>query len=78
MDDSNQVAVVPDRGAKYDKETKKIIIDEQLKGLQEKDDERVARVLLDIANDVLPCIKMEADWPSRNDDGRLPILDMKV
>ena len=78
VDDSNQVAVVPDREAKYDKETKKIIIDEQLKELQEKDDERVARVLLDIANDALPCIKMEADWPSKNDDGRLPILDMKV
>ena len=65
MDDSNQIAIVPERGATYDKETKKVIIDEQLRELQEKDDERVARLLLDIANDVLPCIKMEADWPSK-------------
>ena len=78
VDDSNQVAVVPERGAKYDTEKKKVIIDEQLKELPETDDERLARVLLDIANDVLPCIQMEADWPSKNRDGRLPILDMKV
>ena len=78
VDDSNQIAVVPEKGAKYDQERKKVIIDEQLRELPETGDERLARVLLDIANDVIPCIKMEADWPSRNRDGRLPILDMKV
>ena len=78
VDDSNQVAIVPERGAKYDPERKKVVIDERLKELPETDDERLARILLDIANDVIPCIKMEADWPSRNRDGRLPILDMKV
>ena len=49
-----------------------------MKEMPESDDERLARVLLDVANDIMPCIKMEADWPSRNRDGRLPILDMKV
>ena len=38
----------------------------------------MARVLVEIANDVMPCIIMEADWPSKNSDKRLPILDMKV
>ena len=41
-------------------------------------DERLAKILLDIANSVLPCVKMEGDWPSKNADGKLPILDMKV
>ena len=33
---------------------------------------------MEIANDVLDCIKMESDTPSKNSDGKLPILDMKV
>ena len=78
VDDSNQVAVVPDKGATYDKESKKVKIDENNTNIQEEDDERLARIMLDIANDIMDCIKMEADWPSKNNDKRLPILDMKV
>ena len=78
VDDSNQVAAVPEKGATYNKDTKKITIDEDIKEIEENDDERLARVLIEIANDVMPCITMEADWPSKNSDKRLPILDMKV
>ena len=35
-------------------------------------------MLKDIANDVLPDIQMEEDYPSKNSDGKMPILDMKV
>ena len=31
-----------------------------------------------IANDVIDCISMDCDIPSKNGDGKLPILDMKV
>ena len=41
-------------------------------------DARTARVLKDIANDVQLGITMEDDFPSRNEDNKLPILDMKV
>ncbi|MCP3849452.1 MAG: hypothetical protein GY694_04320, partial [Gammaproteobacteria bacterium] len=78
VDDSNQIAVVPEEGAVYDEESKSIKIDESIKEKGEADDERLARVLVEIANSILPCIKMEADFPSRNADQRLPILDMKV
>ncbi len=78
VDDSNQIAVVPEKGAKYDASSKKVKVDDELKDLQEEEDERLARVLVDIANEVLPGITMEADWPSKNNDKRLPILDMKV
>ena len=78
VDDSNQVAVVPQKGARYDRERKRIVIDESGTKEDEERDERLARVLIEIANDIMPCIKMEADWPSKNRDDRLPILDMKV
>ena len=43
-----------------------------------KINEITAKVLTDIANDVLPGIIMEYDVPSRNEDSKMPILDMKV
>ena len=42
------------------------------------EDERLARVLKDIANHVMEGIEMEADFPSKNEDGKMPVLDMKV
>ena len=66
VDDSNQVAFVPDRGARYDREGKRIVIDEKGEREDKERDERLARVLVEIANDIMPCIRMEADWPSRN------------
>ena len=58
--------------------TTKVKIDENNTDVQEEDDERLARIMLDIANDIKDSIKIEADWPSKNNDKRLPILDMKV
>ena len=78
VDDSNQVAVVPPPGAKYDPLTKKVIIDENLLDLAENEEERTARILTDVANSILPGITMEFDIPGRNPDNKMPILDMKV
>ena len=79
VDDSNQVAVVPPRGTKYDKDRGRIVVQQESDEEERKeDDERLAEILKDIANSIMPCIQMEADWPSRNADKRLPILDKKV
>ena len=78
VDDSNQIDIVPPKGAKYDIKEKKVQIDHNLIELEEEDDKRIARILTEIANDVMPCIKMEADWPTKNEKKKLPILDMEV
>ena len=80
VDDSNQVAEVPPAGSKYDRERKKIIYDETELALRvgEEEEDRLTRILLDIANDVQEGIIMEVDQPSQNADRKLPILDMKV
>ena len=78
VDDSNQIVVVPPKGAKYDVQKEEMVIDEDLRDIEEEEDARIARVLLDIANTVMPCITMEADWPSKNSKKKLPILDMEV
>ena len=78
VDDSNQIAIVPPPGSKYNEERKKVEIDPQLKDEDSPADERLAKILLSIANSIMECVKMEADWPSKNTDKKMPILDMKV
>ena len=79
VDDSNQVAVVPKRGARYDAEREKLVYDVvEEDGENEEDDKRLAKILCDIANSVMGCIEMEADWPNKNENKKLPILDMEV
>ena len=79
VDDSNQVAEVPPLGARYDRQRERIVIEENHEEEEQKeDDERLAEILKEIANSIMPCIQMEADWPSKNQDGKLPILDLKV
>ena len=77
VDDSNQVAEIPTAGTRYDVEQNKLVLDPQLRDQNTPTDERLAKVLLDIANSVMECVQMEGDWPSKNEDGKMPILDMK-
>ena len=78
VDDSNQAGKVPPEGAMYDKVQKKIVIQERDHEEKVEPDERLAKVLLDIANDIMKCVQMEADWPTKNKDKRLPCLDLKT
>ena len=77
VDNSNQVAVAPPKGAKYNRERKKVEVEEECND-ETQDDERLANILKEIANGVMSCIQMEANWPNRNTDGKLPILHLKV
>lgn len=78
VDDSNQVAVIPPPGSTYDAREGKIIMDPQKDEQDVPGDERLAKILLSIANSIMECIVMEGDWPSKNADCKMPILDMKV
>ena len=78
VDDSNQIAVVPPPGSRYDTEQERLVMDTPHNQQDTPPDERLARILLDIANSVMECVVMEGDWPTKNDDKKMPILDMKV
>ena len=77
-DDSNQVAIAPPPGAIYSKQHQKVLIDENLALHDDDEEKRVATVLKDIANDVMDDVQMEEDYPGKNEDKKLAILDMKV
>merc|ERR1712062_505928 len=59
VDDSNQVATVPPKGAKYDKRKKKVIIEEIEKDDEEAEEsakakeERLTSILKEIANEIM-------------------------
>ena len=78
VDDSNQIAKEPPPGSRYDTEQERLILDTLQDEQDVPADKRLARILLDIANSVMECVVMEGDWPSKNEDKKMPILDMKV
>ena len=77
VDDSNQVAVVPPLGSRYDRNRKKVVQDGTvIEGEDEED--RLVRILKEIANTVQDGIVMEEDSPNKHDEKKVPILDMSV
>ena len=41
-------------------------------------DERTMKVIQNIGNDIHPSIQLEIDYPSRNTDCKMPVLDLKL
>ena len=61
-------------GWTFDKRRDKLIYMEDRDDREE--DQRTFDLLRDIANTLDPDIQMEVDVPSRNQSGRLPVLDL--
>ena len=77
IDDSNQLAVVPPPGSRYDPVRRRVVQDD-IAVLDEDEEERLTRILKEIANTIQDGIVMEEDNPGRHEDKKLPILDMAV
>ena len=41
-------------------------------------DKRTMEVIREIGNSIHPSIQLEVDYPSNHEDGKMPILDLKV
>ena len=77
VDDSNQLAETVPPQTEYNTLTGKLDKDDDLDP-SETSEESTVRVLVSIANSVQVGIVMEADYPGKNLDYKLAILDMKV
>ena len=60
----------------YDKKSDKMVYREDQSQDQRHQDQRTFDVLQEIANTLDPNIQMATDAPSRNSDGRLPVLNL--
>ena len=72
IDYSNQVAVVPPPGSKYDTVSKKVVMDEHMIDEDENDEEKLATISIQIANNIKPGIIMEYDRPSKHSNNKIP------
>ena len=78
VDDSDQTAVVPPPGSVYNEHTKKVEIGETLSINDENEEIILARVLKGVANDFNKDMVMVEDYPTKHENGKMPVLDMEV
>ena len=80
VDDMNVIFYPLPPGARWCHETGRIVVMEECKedDKQHPTDRRSMLEMKKIANSICPIIQMEEDYPSKNQDNKLPILDLKV
>ena len=80
VDDVNTVVQALKPGTKYNQTEEKLeIVEEKVEGDQGKEiDEITMKVFGEVANAVDQSIEVEVDYPSKNEDHMMPILDMKM
>ena len=78
VDDINMAIQATPLGMRY--KDGKTHVDERSVAEDEgiSDDERTMTLIKQIGNDIHPSIQLEVDYPSKHQDGKLPILDLKV
>ena len=78
VDDINMVISATQPGMRYKNKklylSRNAICEDQGIGA----DKRTMLLIQDIGNDIHPSIQLEVDFPSNHEDGKMPILDLKV
>ena len=78
VDDSKQIATVPLPGSRYDEVSGEVVVDEQNLIEEIPEDQRLVFILRTIANTDMDGIKIEAEYPSKNENKKMSILDMEA
>ena len=78
VDDINLAVQATPPGKRY--ENGQIYVDERsvTEDGRVSSDERTMVLIKQVGNDIHPSIQLEVDYPSKHQDGKLPILDLKV
>ena len=78
VDDINHGIEATEKGTTYNGDT--LITNEELKDIDEnkEDDQRTMELIQKIGDSIHSSIRLEIDYPSKYDDKKLPILDLKV
>ena len=79
VDDMNIIFHPLPPGARWcEEERKMIIMQDRIEDNGESKDKLTMNEMRKMANTICPIIQMEEDFPSKNKDSKLPILDLKV
>ena len=78
VDDVNLAAQEVPLGARYE-DGRLVIKQEEIEGdMLIPGDRRTMEIVRDIGNSIHPSIQLEVDYPSNYEDGKMPLLDLKV
>ena len=78
VDDVNSIMSVPKIGLRFDDSN---LVEDEVAAEEDRliePDERAMRLFKSVTDSIHTSIEMEIDCPSRHDDHKLPILDIKV
>ena len=80
VDDVNVIINAPREGLKFIESEGKVIQDDSVAEQERaiKADRRCMALIQKIGNSIHSSIELEVDYPSQHEDGKLPILDLKV
>ena len=78
VDDSNVVTLETEIGARYDGEQLIVTEDTVLQDEGVPADERSMKLLQEIGSHIHPSIRLTTDYPSKNEDGKVAMLDVKM
>ena len=79
VDDILCVIPAVNKGWTYDKHRNRMVFDAELARTDTSlDDERTATVISQIANSIETNIQFTVDYPSRNENGRMAVLDLEI
>ena len=78
MDDTTYACVAIDPGVRF--ENGELVKKDELveEDRNVADDERTMNVLKDVANSIFDCVQFTVDYPSKNENGKVPILDLEI
>ena len=78
VDDTTDACVAIDPGVRF--ENGELVKKEELveEDMHVAEDERTLNVLSAVANSIFPCVQFTVEYPSKNENGKVPILDLEV
>ena len=78
VDDTTDVCVAIDPGVRF--EDGELVRKDELveDDMNVADDERTLNVLREVANSIFECVQFTVEYPSKNENGKVPILDLEV
>ena len=78
VDDTTDVCVAIDPGVRF--EDGELVKKDELveDDMNVADDERTLNVLREVANSIFQCVQFTVEYPSKNENGKVPILDLEV
>ena len=79
VDDINVIVNATRPGLKFVESVGRVVLDESVVEQERavKADKRCMTLVQKIGNSIHPSIELEVDFPSKHDDDKLPILDLK-